>query len=740
MDRIKAEKILKDTFNINQFYDEQWEAISNLLNGERLLMIQKTGFGKSLCFQFPATQLEGLTIVFSPLIALMRDQVTKLKALGIRAEAINSEEANENNRSNLERAVNGELTLLYIAPERLGNQEFMETIKKMDTEISLIVIDEAHCISVWGHDFRPEFNRIINLIRKLPYGTPVLATTATATKVTQLDILGQVGDAMSVIRGSLMRENFELFVTQVKSEDEKLKFLAQYLTKFEGTGIIYTGTRVNTEIYARYLEHIGISAIEYNAGLDTEKRIRIENGLLNNDWKVVVSTNALGMGMDKPDIRFIIHTQVPQSIIHYYQEIGRAGRDGKNTKIILLFNSHGVGHDMEEDMKLPISFIENARPSIAAYNRIIQEIQEAPLSESEIMRATNLRQQQVRVIKADLLNQNIAIEIIDGRTKKLEFNFGAPELSEVPFRELKEFKRKELEFMREYIFNKGARMKYLCSYLGDEINDDVKNCDNTNLVSLHYQLNEKIETELNRFWDNFFPIIRMAPKTIVEIDEIKFEISSPFWSFYELRGNQRVIGKEEDPRFFLNLFDGDNSGRIELLIIKHLDKVRVTDVITTGYYSYPKVGSAIRSSKYQDGGDFPEFLVERMSRAFKKHLEYLGFDIIVFVPPTESGNLVENLANRLSRIIGIPVFNIIQKVRNTMPQKMYENRYLKTDNVKDAFSLVLNISIMGKKVLLIDDVIDSGATIKEIAKLLHSEGALMIAPLVLAKTIGGDEL
>ena len=205
MDRIKAEKILKDTFNINQFYDEQWEAISNLLNGERLLMIQKTGFGKSLCFQFPATQLEGLTIVFSPLIALMRDQVTKLKALGIRAEAINSEEANENNRSNLERAVNGELTLLYIAPERLGNQEFMETIKNMDTEISLIVIDEAHCISVWGHDFRPEFNRIINLIRKLPYGTPVLATTATATKVTQLDILGQVGDAMSVIRGSLMR-------------------------------------------------------------------------------------------------------------------------------------------------------------------------------------------------------------------------------------------------------------------------------------------------------------------------------------------------------------------------------------------------------------------------------------------------------------------------------------------------------------------------------------------------------
>ena len=152
------------------------------------------------------------------------------------------------------------------------------------------------------------------------------------------------------------------------------------------------------------------------------------------------------------------------------------------------------------------------------------------------------------------------------------------------------------------------------------------------------------------------------------------------------------------------------------------------------------MGSAIRSSKYQDGGDFPEFLVERMSRAFKKHLEYLGFDIIVFVPPTESGNLVENLANRLSRIIGIPVFNIIQKVRNTMPQKMYENRYLKTDNVKDAFSLVLNISIMGKKVLLIDDVIDSGATIKEIAKLLHSEGALMIAPLVLAKTIGGDEL
>lgn len=739
MTRFEAENKLKEQFGLNSFFDEQWDAISKVMNGERILMIQKTGFGKSLCYQFPATQFEGLTIIFSPLIALMRDQIKNLLSRGIEAAAINSEEPPEVNEETLRRAVRGELSMLYIAPERLGNTKWLETITEMKSNVSMIVVDEAHCISVWGHDFRPDYRRIINLVRSLPNNVPILATTATATKRTEKEILRQIGDRMTVIRGDLMRENFELYVSKVKSEDEKLKWLAQHIPQMGGTGIIYTGTRVNTKIYSKWLEHLGISSIDYNAGLNADQRVEIERGLMENRWKVIVSTNALGMGMDKPDIRFIIHTQIPQSTIHYYQEIGRAGRDGEKTKVVLLYNNNIDESGIEEDLKLPLSFIENARPKISEYNKVIHAIKESPLRESDIMRETNLRQQQVRVIKADLLDQRIARETKDNRTTYLEYRFGAPEVNEEPFRILREHKKGELDSIKDYIYNSGSRMKLLCSYLGDEHIEKVENCDNTNLSSLNYSLSNNIEDQLNTFWDNFFPVLTMAPKTSMNSGE--YILLSPFWKQFELRIKQSSVGTANDPNKFISLIHEEQRDKFEKYVVaKHLSKPKITDVITSSYYSYPKVGLAIRKSKYQHGGDFPDFLIERMHRAYNKHLEGLDIDIILFVPPTESGLLVENLAKKLGATLGLPVLNIIQKIKNTKPQKMFENRYLKLDNVKEAFGLIQPELISNKKALLIDDVIDSGATIKEVAKLLHNHGASLIAPIVIAKTVGGDQL
>ncbi|CAN0245674.1 unnamed protein product, partial [Chrysoparadoxa australica] len=221
------------------------------------------------------------------------------------------------NSQTIQDAIDGKIKILFIAPERQENQEWLEATRKM--KLSMVVIDEAHTISVWGHDFRPAFRRIINLVKLLPSNLPVLATTATATKRVQKDIEKQLSGEITTLRGELIRENFELFVIKVSDEDEKLLWLGENLNQLEGTGIIYTGTRVNTEIYSRWLSHLGISSTEYHAGLDSESRKDIENGLMQNKWKAIISTNALGMGIDKPDIRFIIHTQIPASPIHYYQ-------------------------------------------------------------------------------------------------------------------------------------------------------------------------------------------------------------------------------------------------------------------------------------------------------------------------------------------------------------------------------------------------------------------------------------
>jgi len=393
MDRLQAEILLQKTFKIDKFYDEQWQTIEKILNGERVLLIEKTGFGKSLCFQFPATIFSGTTIIFSPLIALMRDQVKKLQSLGISAKCINSEQSSEENTQIIEDAKQGKIKILYIAPERQENNEWIEATREMN--LSMVVVDEAHCISVWGHDFRPSFQRIINLVKLLPKNMPVLATTATATKRVEKDVAEQIGDGITVIRGNLMRKNLKLFVVKVNSEDEKMIWLGKNVEiladKLGGSGILYTGTRVDTEIYCKWFEYLNIPSVFYNSRLDSESRIAIENGFMDNQWKCIVSTNALGMGIDKPDIRFIIHTQIPQSPIHYYQEIGRAGRDGKPSYIILFYNP-------EHDKELPLAFIEGSKPSIKRYEKVLSIIRNELLSVNQIITKANLKQNTVRVI------------------------------------------------------------------------------------------------------------------------------------------------------------------------------------------------------------------------------------------------------------------------------------------------------------------------------------------------------
>lgn len=677
MKKDNAELRLKQIFGFEEFYEKQWETIDLLLQGKRVLLIEKTGFGKSLCYQFPATQLDGLTVIFSPLIALMRDQVKFLNKIGVKASFINSEQTPEENTQTIQDAINGKLKILYIAPERQGNREWLEATREMN--LSMIVIDEAHTISVWGHDFRPAFRRIINLVKLLPDHLPVLATTATATKRVQEDIEKQISGDITTVRGNLLRDNFMLYVIKVSSEDEKLIWLGKNIRRLKGTGILYTGTRVNTEIYSRWFEFLGISSTEYNAGLDGETRKEIEDGLMNNRWKTVVSTNALGMGIDKPDIRFIIHTQIPASPIHYYQEIGRAGRDGKPTKLILFYNSTKDERGIEEDYKLPKAFIDGGRPSVKNYQKVINVLKQELLGERQIMKATNLKQTQVRVIKADLIDQGIIKEVYLGRSKKYEYQYGAPNLSTTSFDELRQKKLEELEAMIQYVNLETSRMQFLCDYLGDDTTISYSNCDNTNLSQLVSQPTREDLNRLQEFRETYFPIL-------------------------EVETNRS------------NIVNG----------------------VASSYYGVSSVGSAIHRSKYEDGGDFPNFLLKLTLKAFRSHYGQEPFDLIVYVPPTESGNLVKNFANKVSQVIKVPISEKLVKIGDTEPQKIFKNGYLKRDNVANKFHYTSPNEIFGKSIILIDDIFDSGATIKEIGKVLTGYGADKIAPLVIAKTVGGD--
>lgn len=669
MTRYEQENKLKQTFGLERFYDDQWETIDRILKGERVLLIEKTGFGKSLCFQYPATVFQGTTVIFSPLIALMRDQVKKLNTLGIAAKCINSEQTPEENTQIIEDAKSGKVKILYIAPERQENSEWIEATRQMN--LSMVVIDEAHCISVWGHDFRPAFRRIINLVKLLPTGLPVLATTATATKKVETDVASQIGGNISVLRGNLLRENFKLYVVKVTSEDEKLIWLGQNLEKLEGTGILYTGTRVDTEIYSKWFEHLKFSAIGYNAGLDTNSRIAIENGLMSNKWKCVISTNALGMGIDKPDIRFIIHTQIPQSPIHYYQEIGRAGRDGKPSNIILFYNP--------EDKKLPEAFIEGGRPSILKYEKVINAIRNEQLGERELMRKTNLKQTQIRVIKSDLVEQGIIREVTVGRSKLFEYITNAPKLNTKVFEELRNTKKADLEQMIQYVETSQSRMKFLCDFLGDSTTYNFTNCDNTGLNKMTLHPNDEWMQKLQDFREDYFPNLEV-----------------------EARGSNIVNG------------------------------------VAASYFGVSNVGAALHRSKYNTKEDFPDFLLKLFLKAYRKKFGQEKFDFIVYVPPTSSGDLVKNFATKLSQVLKFPITHDLVKTRQTKEQKVFENGYLKSDNVSGAFSFNNPGVLAGKSILLVDDIFDSGATIKELGKLFTNFGVIKIAPMVIARTVGAD--
>ncbi len=326
-------KILQEYWGYPDFRPMQEEIIQSVMDGKDTLALLPTGGGKSICFQVPALAMDGICIVVSPLIALMKDQVYNLQRRNISATAIYSGMHYRDIDRMFDNCVYGNVKLLYLSPERLMTDLAIERIKRMN--VNLLAIDEAHCISQWGYDFRPPYLQIAE-IRKLIPNTPVMALTATATQDVVVDIQEKLEfKEKNVFQKSFERENLSYVV--LNEENKEVKML-DIIKKVKGTGIVYVRNRKKTKLIAQYLQRNNIAADFYHAGLTTDERSQKQDDWVNNKTRIIVSTNAFGMGIDKPDVRIVVHMEAPDSLEAYFQEAGRGGRDGKKAYAVLLYN------------------------------------------------------------------------------------------------------------------------------------------------------------------------------------------------------------------------------------------------------------------------------------------------------------------------------------------------------------------------------------------------------------------
>lgn len=468
---MQLKQALEKYFGFKEFLPGQGEIIRAVLEQQHVLGVLPTGGGKSLCFQLPGLVLPGLTLVISPLVALMKDQVDGLHARSLyQATYLNSQLPWREYRERLWRLKQGAYKLVYLAPERLRSRYFLEAVRHR--QVSLLVVDEAHCVSQWGHDFRPDYLWIPKFYRWLQGNPKLLALTATATPAVQQDILAklEMENAYRVV-GSSNRPNLFFSVQRVSQEGDKLVALKQMLAGQSGCGIIYGGTRRDCEFLAKWLQReLKLPVIYYHAGMKPEERTAAQERFVSGEVPLIVATNAFGMGINKEDIRFVIHYTIPGSLEAYYQEVGRAGRDGGPAWSLLLYAPRDRGLQeflirqetvTEEDAKGLARYIESRREGDKAVLRHV-DLESLALEETKLRFLLSEMEHQGLIKSFERTPEATGVMITGDFSRK---NLTAiARRSEV----LAEEKRKKLAAMVEYAATKRCRREMILRYFGEE--------------------------------------------------------------------------------------------------------------------------------------------------------------------------------------------------------------------------------------------------------------------------------
>ena len=698
MDRGRAEQLLRTAIADPgaHFRQGQWEAIDALVNERRKMMVvQRTGWGKSAIY-FISTRIlrdrgAGVTVIVSPLLALMRNQIDAADRLGIRAETINS--TNTADWDGIRGEILGDrIDAVLISPERLSNEKFVETVlAPIADRVGLLVVDEVHCISDWGHDFRPDYRRLTNVLRQMPPNMPVLGTTATANDRVIEDVQHQLGD-IDVQRGKLVRESLSLQTLRLAGQAARLGWLAQCIPQLPGTGIVYVLTIRDAERVAEWLTSQGIAARPYHSNVEHEEfpdsnayRQHLETQLLNNEIKALVATTALGMGYDKPDLGFVIHYQAPSSVVSYYQQVGRAGRAIERAVGIMLAGS--------EDQEIHDYFRRTAFPPEPDVVAILNALEGSEgLSSVELQGHLNLRRGQIdKVLKVLGVENPAPVIKLGSKWQRTAVHF---EMDHERIERLTNQREIEWLEIQEYVDTDECLMAYLQRALDDPDVSDCGHCANClGRPVVDEDVEHRLEVEATRFLrKSEFPF---KPKK---------QVAAGAFPQYGFTGN---LGPE------LQAAEGRILSR----------------------WGDAGWGHIVAADKHS--GLFRDALVEAVAEMMERRWRpnpSPGW--VTCVPSLNHPVLVPDFAARLAARLRLPFQAVIWKTRSNEPQKNQQNRFHQCRNLDGVFAVSEVVS--DAPVLLVDDVIDSGWTVTVLAAILRQSGSGPVFPVALASaSIGG---
>jgi ATP-dependent DNA helicase RecQ len=666
------------------FRDGQLEAIQAVCEqASRVLVVQKTGWGKSFVY-FISTLLyreagRGPALLISPLLSLMRNQVAAAQRMGLRAVTVNSE--NQHHWQAVEEQVAcGEVDLLLISPERLHSERFILG-PMAGLNPSLVVIDEAHCISDWGHDFRPDYRRLGRLVKTIP-NVSLLATTATASQRVMDDLASELGPSLFQLRGDLNRASLTLQTLKLNSQTARLAWLASTIRTMEGSGIVYTLTKRDARVVAGWLKECGVKAEAYFGGKDPAERERLEDALIQDDLDVLVATTALGMGYDKPNLAYVFHYQMPGSVVAYYQQVGRAGRALEAARGVLLSG--------REDERINQFFINNAFPTRSDVQEVLMALDAAPeegLHINRLMETINLSEQRIQqTLRLLSLEVPAPMASTKGMWQRLPAEL-SPEFWQRVER-LAQRREEELSEMQTFLqLPYGSHMPFVVRAL----DGDPSTVTAPTLAPLSEAVDQALAIQAAEYLKRLD--IPIGPRT-----------EWPLWGIPSFAPDRnRYIGTKRQAQW----------GR------------------ALCYWSDAGWGDLVEQGKYRDGV-FDQSLVDACVALIGRWNPSPTPEWVCCIPSSRHPELVPDFAARLADALDLPFYAALAKARQNEQQKAMQNSTQQVRNLDGAFAVAQELP--SGSCLLVDDMVDSRWTFAVAAWQLRAAGSGPVFPLALAQT------